>query len=348
VNAQNLPALSFVIPVRDDAVRLARCLSSIRANQYGGRVEIIVMDNASLDESADVARAAGATVIVMPDVPVAVLRNAGAHQASGDILAFVDADHEIGLGWIAAAADVLGGGRFAAAGAPYASPPDANWVQRAYNCLRSHRTGQHEVEWLGSGNLAVRREAFNAGGGFDASLVTCEDVDLCNRLRRIGLRIVSDSRLSSMHHGDPSTLLAVFAGELWRGRDNIRVSLRGSMTPRSIPSLAIPVIDLLAVIAGVVGLVMIPWGRTRLLVASVATIALWSTVRAARMTRELRHVRLSDPFANFTVAVAYDVARALALIANAGHGIRRGVLRSATERPPAAPRGGVDVRQRTQ
>ena len=52
---------SFVIPVRDDARRLEVCLASIAANDYPrDLVQIIVVDNGSRDDSAAVARAAGA------------------------------------------------------------------------------------------------------------------------------------------------------------------------------------------------------------------------------------------------------------------------------------------------
>ena len=46
---------------------------------------------------------------------------------------------------------------------------------------------------------------------------------------RSGLRIVSDARLENIHHGDPRTLREVFFGELWRGRDNLRVSFRAAV-----------------------------------------------------------------------------------------------------------------------
>ena len=45
----------------------------------------------------------------------------------------------------------------------------------------------------------------------------------------------SGTRLRNVHHGDPASLARVFLGELWRGRDNARVSLR---TPRSWRTLA--------------------------------------------------------------------------------------------------------------
>src|SRR5687767_319818 len=71
------PTLSFVIPVRNDATRLASCLQSIAdaARSAAIPVEMIVVDNGSRDRSAEVARAAGATVVEDPVSSVAELRN---------------------------------------------------------------------------------------------------------------------------------------------------------------------------------------------------------------------------------------------------------------------------------
>ncbi|HWW89111.1 MAG TPA: glycosyltransferase [Vicinamibacterales bacterium] len=326
--------MTFVVPVRNDAARLRRCLTSINDNQSGGRVEIVVADNCSTDESAAVARFAGATVLVMPG-RVSELRNAAAAVATTDILAFVDADHVIDPSWTKVAVEVLREDSVGATGAPYETPPDVNWVQRAYNRFRSHRGGVHDVEWLGSGNLAIRRNAFQAIGGFDTSLETCEDVDLCNRLRLAGHRIVSDARLRSVHYGDPETLSALFFSELWRGRDNIRATLRGPLSPRAIPSLAIPVIDLLClatVLIGALALVVAPtarWPVTWLVVVAAAGFMSFSLLRTARMTMGGGRVTPGEIVSNFAVACVYDLARALALVFRVTHQTRRGVARAA-------------------
>src|ERR1035437_2481149 len=153
---------------------------SIKKNDCpGARLEIIVVDNGSRDDSAAVARQLGAAVLECPGLSVAALRNRGTQVASGDILAFVDADHELDSAWVTAAVEVLNGTGAAAAGAPYQAPSPGTWVQSAYDALRTRGPGMREVDWLGSGNLAIRRAAFEQLGGFDTSLETCEDVDLC-------------------------------------------------------------------------------------------------------------------------------------------------------------------------
>ena len=51
------PVVSFVIPVRNDAVRLHRCLDSIARNDYpADRVQVIVIDNGSRDDTTGIAR----------------------------------------------------------------------------------------------------------------------------------------------------------------------------------------------------------------------------------------------------------------------------------------------------
>src|SRR5262249_52970008 len=156
--------------------------------------------------------------------------------------------------------------------------------QRAYDRFRLHRRGIHEVDWLGSGNLAVRRDAFLRVGGFDTSLETCEDVDLCNRLRAAGYRLVSDDRMRSIHFGDPSTLGELFRGELWRGRDNVRTTIRGPLTLRSLPSLAVPVANLLLLTIGLIGASAAPWLGPGALLWAAGGIAFLSACQSARMT----------------------------------------------------------------
>ena len=319
------PAVSFVIPVRNDAARLRTCLMSIRANQYPiDDVEIIVVDNGSNDGSSIVASDAAATVLSAPDQSVAQLRNIGAAVARSDILAFADADHVLGSEWIRTAVDLLGRNRSCGAvGAMYRAPADGTWVQRAYDRLRGRRVGNQPVEWLGAGNMAVRRDAFERVGGFDSSLVSCEDVDLCKRLRAAGFGIVADDRLVTVHRGDPATLEALFRGELWRGRGNLAVSFRTPFTVRELPSAITPVVQLIGLALALFALVI--KGRAALVLATLglAPLAVLPVLRAARMSWPLFPTGIRQLADNVVVAFIYDLARALALVAVADYATRR-------------------------
>ncbi len=283
----------------------------------------MVADNGSTDDSAEVARAAGARVLALPGLTVAELRNRAAREATGDVLAFVDADHEIAPGWASSALQALARPAAVAAGAPCHAPRNGTWVQRLYDTFRDHSAVATDVEWLGSGNLAVAREMFMAAGGFDTTLVTCEDVDLCQRLRARGGRIVLDARMRSVHHGDPATLKALFFGELWRGRDNLRASLRLPISLRGVPSVAIPVVDLILLAAVAAGVLTAAAGGLWVSAAAVGTIGLLAVPRVVVMTSRLPRASLTGSLRAMAVALTYDVARALAPIWPVPHAARR-------------------------
>jgi hypothetical protein len=311
--------IAIVIPVRNDAARLRRCLQAIASNGQSGRAAVIVADNGSTDDSPTVAAAAGATVLSLPGHRVGALRNLAAATATTPLIGFVDADHIVDSHWIETAVELFNGRDIAAAGAPYSPAPDANWVQRAYDRFRPRLAVTQPTQWLGSGNLVIRRELFEKLQGFDTSLESCEDVDLCNRLRAAGALLIADPRLRSIHLGDPRTLRAVFFGELWRGRDNIKVTLRGPLTLRELPSLVIPVVDLFAIVAAIAGM----FTDMRITAAATLLVGTFTLLRAARMSTGRPGQGVADAFANIAVAAVYDAARALSLVVRATHRTRR-------------------------
>lgn len=319
----NAPRLSFIVPVRNDKARLSRCLRSIRRNFGAPHYEIIVVDHGSTDGSVAVAEDHQATVLSVPEAArVSELRNRGARQATGQVLAFVDADNEIVAGWAVAALETLCQPNVGAVGAMYLAPLDGTWVQRAYGALRGRAKGVHDADWLGSGNLAVWREAFEAAGGFDTSLDACEDVDFCQRLKARGVRLVSDARLKSVHHGDPATLRALFDGERWRGRDNVRVSFRRPVAWASVPSAVIPVLDLVALAAIVVGLLALPASPgvgVMLAFSAVLVIVSGTWVRVVRALLREGATRGATILQVLVVASVYDLARAVALVTRTPH-----------------------------
>jgi GT2 family glycosyltransferase len=261
-------------------------------------------------------------VIVVEDARVSELRNRGARHATGDVLAFVDADNEIAPGWTAAAVEMLQRPDVGAVGALYHAPANGTWVQRTYGSLRGRTEGQRDTLWLGSGNLAVWRRTFDAVGGFDMSLEACEDVDLCRRIRATGARIIGDARLESAHHGDPRTLRDLFVSELWRGRGNLRVSFRRPIDWADLPSALIPVVDavMLAVAAIGLGAVVASWPSGLLLMGGALLVfAGGAVLKAAKATLRGDGPRGLGIIQVLVVACVYDLARACAVVVRAPH-----------------------------
>jgi glycosyltransferase involved in cell wall biosynthesis len=313
-------SISVIIPVRNDGRRLANCLQSIRSGEPAD-VEVIVVDNGSIDDSVQVAKSARARVLELPGRRVSELRNEAAAMASAPILAFVDADHELGDGWVEAALQIMADADIAAAGALYEAPVSGTWVQHLYGALRGRTSGHSPARWLGSGNMVVRAQVFRDVGGFDTRLVACEDVDFCQRLRVNGGKIVADDRLRSVHLGDPPTLRDLFRAERWRGRDNLRVSLRGPLSLRDVPSVVAPFVMLLA-LAVVVGAVIstaaggpAPW----LLWVIPAGAVFILLARTARIVGNLPNKGPETVARALAVSSVYEIARAAALVTRAPH-----------------------------
>lgn len=314
------PLVSVIIPVRNDAGRLRRCLASVTDNDYLAPLQLVVVDDGSTDGSADAGRAAGALVLSGKGRSVAALRNQGVHEADGEVVVFVDADHEIGKDWIRIAVDILTDSGIGAVGSIYSPPPLPTWVQRQYNSLRHHPIEREEVTWLGSGSLAMKAATFRQVGEFDSSLIACEDVDLCNRLRKAGFRLVADAALHSVHHGDPKTLKALFLGELWRGRGNVLVTMSGPRTLRDLRSLLVPMSNLICVGLAAISLV---FGHVLLAFLSGVAALVPSGLRVAVMVKRQRHRGPKVAVQALTVAVVFDLARALALFIPVPHRVRR-------------------------
>lgn len=94
------PSITVVIPVKDDAVLLQRCLLALAAQTLPAD-EVIVVDNGSSDASAFVARQFGARVVTQPGGGIPAASAAGYDAASGDIIARLDADCLPTATWLA-------------------------------------------------------------------------------------------------------------------------------------------------------------------------------------------------------------------------------------------------------
>jgi GT2 family glycosyltransferase len=243
-----LPQLSIVVPVRNDAKRLRTCLTSIRSNAPS--VKVYVIDNGSTDGSGAMAEELGASVMRCPDLRVGALRNRGCGMSSSEFIAFVDSDHEVTSDWLEQGLDILlQDESIVATGSHYLAPNNGTWVQTTWAIHRLRGPERCDVDWLGAGNLFVRRDAFEKVGGFREDLIAAEDVDLCHRLRQLGGRIVCDKRIRNIHHGEPKTLTAFLRKEYWRGSSGVKAWISQRFPLRDLPSLLWPLWHLVGGVA---------------------------------------------------------------------------------------------------
>jgi GT2 family glycosyltransferase len=206
--ASNL-RISVIVCTRNGADRIGACLAALESQALPA-AEIIVVDDGSTDGTGDgvAGRFPAVRLLRLPAVGLSAARNAGAELATGEILAFTDDDCEPDRDWLAGLAAALAKG-YDAAGGPNLPPsprrePEA--IVAAAPGAPSHvMLDDEEAEHLPGCNLAVRRSAYFAAGGFDPLFTTAgDDVDFCWRLRDHGYRLGFAPTAFVWHHRRPS------------------------------------------------------------------------------------------------------------------------------------------------
>ncbi|MGV8941058.1 MAG: glycosyltransferase [Lysobacter sp.] len=217
--------ISFIVPAHDEQRLIGDTLDAIHASarEVGLAYEIVVVDDASTDRTADIAIEHGARVIAVSHRQIAATRNSGAREARGDFLFFIDADTLIHPAYVRAAMTAMGDGA-AGGGAG---------VKLLGKTMLHERIGQllliHAFRWVGvtpGCSLFCTRAAFDAVGGFDETYYAGEDVAMGRALARHGRLVIlnevvmtSARKLRTHTFGDQLRLLVRF---LWRGRRMLR------------------------------------------------------------------------------------------------------------------------------
>jgi GT2 family glycosyltransferase len=200
------PSVSIIVPVYNNPQELRECLSALLASAGPGS-EIIVVDDASTDDTPAVAAQMGVQVLRLAENSgPAAARNYGASQAQGEILFFVDADVIVAPDAVRRVVALFAERPdLAAVFGSYDARPRAKGVVSQYRNLLHHFVHQHgnpeaSTFWAGCG--AIRRAVFREVGGFDAERFprsSIEDIELGYRLRRAGHRILLDKALQGTH-----------------------------------------------------------------------------------------------------------------------------------------------------
>jgi GT2 family glycosyltransferase len=180
--------LAVITTVRDGELALPALADALDAQTLRG-FEWVVIDNASRDRTTQVARARGATVGSEPRPGRARARNAGVAATQARLLAFTDADCRPRPGWLERLTEPLERGEPLVAGRVVVTTTgEPNPIERFEALWRFRDDPQRG--WAPTANLGMRRDAFDAIGGFDAGYRHIgEDVDLCLRAGAAGYEL---------------------------------------------------------------------------------------------------------------------------------------------------------------
>ncbi len=200
----NAPRVSVVVCSYNGAATLEECLQSLERVEYPN-YEVIVVDDGSTDNTREIlGRFPAVRAIHQANSGLSTARNVGLQAATGAIVAYTDSDCFVDGDWLSQLVDQLERSGAAAVGGPNLSPDDGRIAAcvaaspgQPTHVLESDQVAEH----IPGCNMAFRREALEAIGGFDAQFRTAgDDVDVCWRLHQAGSWITFAPAAFVWHH----------------------------------------------------------------------------------------------------------------------------------------------------
>ncbi len=302
--------ISVIVPAYNAAQTLPACLAALH-RQTQPPDEIIVVDDGSQDQTAQVARAYGAQVLEQPHRGPAAARNLGLRQARGDVVLFTDADCEPVPTWVAEMLRPFADPRVVGVKGSYRTRQQER-VARLAQCEFEERYDRLErlatIDFIDTYAAAFRVAVLLEMSGFDPAFPQAdnEDVELSYRLARAGYRLMFN-RQAVVYHRHPSTWRAYLRLKIKRGYWRMLVyrlhpgkAVRDSYTPQLLKAQ----IALMYLVLGFAGLAFVfpPLGWA----AAVALVGFWfSAIPFVRRAMQQDH-------ALAIAAPVFIVVRALA------------------------------------
>jgi glycosyltransferase involved in cell wall biosynthesis len=180
--------LSIIIPAYNEERFIEQCLQSVYTSLAANEKpnfssEIIVVDNNSADNTANLARNAGAKVVFEPINQIGRARNAGAAVATGDWLLFVDADSLLNPGMLNDILQMIHEDKNVGCGSTMRMPHSPWW---GTVILRLWTATSVLLRWASGALVVCRADAFRDVGGFNQELYAADEIDLSQHLKKWG------------------------------------------------------------------------------------------------------------------------------------------------------------------
>lgn len=189
--------LSVVIPCLNKADSIAVQLEALANQQNDTLWEVIISDNGSTDASLEIAeqyreRLPNFRIIDSSDRKGAAhARNVGTKVVTGDAIVFCDADDEVGSGWVAAMSEALSKYDFVGSCFEFKKLNKPELVKsRTHAQTKRLQSSPHCcLPFVGGSGLGIKRSIHEAVGGFDESMLFCEDTDYSWRVQAAGTEL---------------------------------------------------------------------------------------------------------------------------------------------------------------
>ncbi len=179
--------LSVVIPAYNESQFIGETIQAVGQAMHDAGIssyEIIVADDDSTDDTAEIARSLDAKVVKSGKRNIGATRNRGAESAEGGYLLFVDADTLINSQNVLEMMLAFENGFIGGGTTVHWSEPCGKWTINVGLGLWNRVS---KLFSLPAGSfLFVTREAFQNAGGFDEEFFVSEELQLAKKLKRLG------------------------------------------------------------------------------------------------------------------------------------------------------------------
>ncbi len=191
-DSRQFPTVSVIVPAHNEVGYIEACVQSLQAQEYAGDIEILVVDNASDDATAQVVRDLGVRVVTETTRGVCSARQAGSLVARGDLFISTDADTTFDPFWVQRIVAAFGDDEsIVAVSGSFQFEDRPRWGLHYSRLL--FRLTQFFYRMFGvplyapASNFAFRRDAFLSLGGYNTTLTQGGDeYDMLRRLRPLG------------------------------------------------------------------------------------------------------------------------------------------------------------------
>ena len=198
------PRISVVVCTHNGSRTIRQCCEDLRKLDYSN-FEVIVVDDGSTDRTAAIVQEFGFRLIRTENRGLSNARNVGLDAATGEIVAYVDDDAYPDPHWLTHLASTFLRTPHAGVGGPNIPSGDGGWIA---DCVANAPGGpvhvllsDCEVEHIPGCNMAFRKNALQAIGGFDQQFrVAGDDVDVCWRLQHQGWTLGVNPAAVVFHH----------------------------------------------------------------------------------------------------------------------------------------------------
>lgn len=230
MDKEKLKKVAVILPAYNEAEYITCAINSLKNQSYpSNKLEIIVVDNASSDNTAALATAAGATVIYQPVGPVGNVRNTGVGATDAEYIFFMDADCIAPKEWVFHGVEFLHSNENTVGGGGLKLRKQPKFLEK-YWLLTSKKGEMLPSELLGS-CLIIKKEHFDIVGGFDTVMTAGEDSDIHKRLLQKGLNVKMERELSVIHLGNATTVKAFLKRQIWHS-ENYFVNIKSSISDK--------------------------------------------------------------------------------------------------------------------